>query len=129
VVREGFNLGGKTRVGEFDEDAFYLGRRFFKTGSRSALTTGYYNAIEPEVKIALPDGAIRTTSEHTIVGRPSAPGRFNERGDTGSWIMSEQGDLAGLLWGGTSSVCYFTPIQMVIADIEARTGMKVELPL
>jgi len=79
--------------------------------------------------IALPGGATRTTREHTIVGRPSAPGRFNERGDSGSWILSEQGDLAGLLWGGTSSVCYFTPIQMVIADIEARTGMKVELPL
>lgn len=50
-------------------------------------------------------------------------------GDSGSWILNEVGQLVGLLWGGTHSVCYFTPIQMVLDDIEARTGMKVELPL
>ena len=67
------------------------------------------------------------TSEHTIIGQRTAR-RFSEKGDAGSWILNESGLLVGLLWGGTQSVSYFTPIQLVIDDIEARTGMKVEVP-
>lgn len=106
----------------------YSHLRFFKKGARTGLTDGVYNLIEPVVKIEIPGGKTRTTSEHCIIGRASAPGPFSKNGDSGSWIMDEECRLVGLLWGGSNSVAYFTPIGLVLADIEARIGWRVELP-
>ena len=124
-----FGVSDNVKIKGFNTSTFYLDQLFYKTGSRTGLTAGRYNAIEPTVVVTLPSGTVRTTSEHTFVGRATAPGRFNERGDSGSWILDQMGYVVGLLWGGTHSVCYFTPIGLVLADIETRTGMRVELPM
>jgi hypothetical protein len=42
--------------------------------------------------------------------------------------MGEGGELMGLIWGaGGKGQCYFTPIALVLEDIEKTTGMTVEL--
>jgi len=51
-------------------------------------------------------------------------------GDSGSWIINSEGDLIAMLWGGETAVdvCYVTPIEEVIKDIEEQTDCIVVLP-
>ena len=78
----------------------YKDQRLFKQGAGTGLTDGVYNAIEAVVKITLPDGTIRTTSEHTIVAQTFVNQPFSKKGDSGSWVLNSSGCWIGLLWGG-----------------------------
>jgi len=53
-------------------------------------------------------------------------------GDSGSWILDNEGDLVGLLFAGTGaeykSRSLVMPIETIIQDIEDQTGYTVRLP-
>ena len=111
---------------------------FFKIGRTTGLTMGRYSHTDTAVSLKLPfnsshkDGdkaPVRDTHERVIVIEGGQPGQFFSRGgDSGSWVFDGLGSLAGMIWGSSAaSATYFTPIGLIIADIEERTEMKVEL--
>jgi len=129
VARDGFFLNGKTKVERVNNGRFFFsGDPLFKKGCMTGLSNGFYNGIEPTVAIELPNGELRTTTEHTLISPASSDTTFSKPGDSGSWILNASGDLVGMLWGGSNNVGYFTPIGLVLNDVETRTGWKVQLP-
>ena len=111
--------------------------RFFKIGRTTALTEGRYSHTDSAVKPPLPlnsshkkeDKPSRSSCEHAFVITGGQPGQqFSRGGDAGSWVFDENGFLAGMIWGSSAgNASYVTPIGLIVADIEERTGMRVEL--
>lgn len=67
------------------------------------------------------------TDEHVIVA-PRGSSQFSELGDSGAWIITSIGEVTGMIWGaGPRGQCYFTPIGLIIKDIEKATGKEVIL--
>ena len=110
----------------------------FKVGRSTGLTVGHYSHVKSDVNLSLPlndsdeRDAVprrRLTQEHVIVTEDPRNGeQFSRSGDAGSWVCDCWGTLIGMLLGSSaSSVSYFTPIRLIVEDIEERTGMKVEL--
>lgn len=106
-------------------------RIIFKDGRTTGATHGTYSHIHSHVEISLDSNSsydqpgTRITNEHVIVNPIES---FCDTRDSGSWIISDRGEVMGLLWGaGCSGQGYFTPIGLVMEDIEKVTGMKVEL--
>lgn len=94
---------------------------------------GLYSYIESHVELDLfpNDDPLapkkRVTDELVIVARDSVE-LFSELGDAGAWIVTSTGEVTGMIWGaGRRGQCYFTPIGLVIEDIEKATGMEVVL--
>lgn len=111
---------------------------FFKIGRTTALTVGRYSHLDSAVNMKLPfnsshtkgnEAPIRFSLEHTFVIDGGIPGQlFSAGGDSGSWVFDRSGSLAGMIWGSSAAkATYVTPIGLIIADIEERTGMSVQL--
>lgn len=124
------------------------GGRIFKVGRTTGLTIGRCNGIDSNVRMELPPNSdrkktdrkqYRVTQEHCIISEKAgselaynAIYQFSAGGDSGSWLFDEIGTLVGLLWGSFESVTdtncsYFTPIELIITDIEAATGKEARL--
>ena len=99
---------------------------------------GQYSHLESAVNVKLPlnsnnkardEASVRISNERVIVHEDAESGYFfSQSGDSGSWVFDRIGSLVGMIWGSSaSSATYFTPIGLVVADIEERTRMKVEL--
>lgn len=129
----GFRLGGKTVVPGISDDMDPKGREYFKIGRTTGLTIGAYSHIEAYVETPMPSNSLNTkpsnriTSEKVIVGRDQSA--FSDAGDFGAWILNQNGYLAGLIWSVNIKFghCYYTPIDIIVADIEKQTGWKVEM--
>lgn len=56
---------------------------------------------------------------------------FCEAGDSGSWVIDQEGALVGLLWGSAPSArgtnCIITDIHTVIASIKETAGFDVQI--
>ncbi|KAL9027059.1 MAG: hypothetical protein Q9196_004360 [Gyalolechia fulgens] len=94
---------------------------------RDAGSLKYLTAKEREAKYAEP--FYQYTQEHTIVSRRADEGRvFSKAGDSGSWVFDEQAMLVGMIFGDNGQgATFFTPIALILADIELMTGCTVEL--
>jgi hypothetical protein len=98
---------------------------------------GHYSHIKSHVELEMPSNSEnkrpppRITSEHVAVLESRSFDKdlsFCDDGDAGAWLMGEGGELMGLILGaGGVGQCYFTPIALVLEDIEKTTGMTVEL--
>lgn len=106
-----------------------------KIGRTTGLTVGKYSHIESHVCVSLEPNnldqtpAIRDTDEKVIVRDPSWGSQisFSSPGDSGAWVIDDDGYLAGLIWGMNGiGACYYTPITDVVANIEKQNGFKVE---
>ncbi|KAI9668496.1 MAG: hypothetical protein M1829_005374 [Trizodia sp. TS-e1964] len=90
---------------------------------------GQFNSIVSDVK--LPNNPSILSREWLILGNPRA---FAYPGDSGAWVVDTTANLVGMVIGGSgeggiaSEETYITPIEDMIADIEQRLGVKVELP-
>ena len=126
-------LGEKTHVEDISAIPLYSGLEVFKVARTTGLTVGTIDRLASYVKVIRQSNIkhqapIRTTLElHAVRGGYNR--LFNKAGDSGAWILDIFGHLAGLLWGGCekSNHGYFTPIQLVIDDIEKYSGKKVEI--
>lgn len=113
-------------------------RSFFKIGRTTGLTQGRISYLDSAVNMSLglnsshkegDEKPRRCSCEHVLVIDGGFPEQhFSRSGDSGSWVFDSLGSLAGMIWGSSASgATYLTPIGLVVADIEERTGMKVEL--
>ena len=111
-------------------------KKYFKIGRTTGLTFGKLNGIKSETNLELPlNGEDQGQQKRKMISQAqvlltpeelSTP--FTRAGDSGAWVCDMFGTLVGLVWGGGEKTSYCTPIGQIFADIEAQTGMKVELP-
>lgn len=102
-----------------------LGGQAFKLGRKTDLTKGVFSMIQAHCMLS---GNPGETTENVFTSSDiSTP--ISLRGDSGSWVLTPEGQLGGLLIAGQEgkSYSYVTPISLVLADIEARLGCKVSL--
>ena len=50
-------------------------------------------------------------------------------GDSGAWILNEQGQVLGMIIAGYGKgfTTYYTPIILMLDDMENHTGLKLEV--
>ena len=97
-----------------------------KFGRTTGYTTGVFNSIKSHCVLPNNDGE---SKEWCFLGDNRD---FSSKGDSGSFVLSELGELGGVVIGGTtanySDLTYVTPIHEVFQDIEQRLGYTVHLP-
>ncbi|KAI9861240.1 MAG: hypothetical protein M1813_005413 [Trichoglossum hirsutum] len=112
-----------------DTTVMDIGDRAVKWGRTTGHTAGTFNSIKSDVHLPDSDGPSR---EWCFIGRNW--GDFGGLGDSGSFVLSKDGDLGGLLFGGSQRglgefvLSYVTPITEVFSDIEKQLGYSVHLP-
>ena len=54
---------------------------------------------------------------------------ISKPGDSGAWILNEQGQVLGMILGGDEKgyTAYYTPIILMLDDMENHTGLKLEV--
>lgn len=104
----------------------------FKSGRTTGLTWGRVSVLRTDVLL---ENQIYTAVD--IVPPQEQLHDFSQSGDSGSSVFDAEGSLCGLLFAGTDPIFahgagkahgLVIPIDVVFADIEAFTGLKVELP-
>lgn len=105
------------------------------TKRRSGVSWGIVNAIPADFVSEHQPGVIYSAID--ICPPPEKIHDFCEGGDAGAAVLSQWGDWAGLLVGGSHPVCgqgggmshgFVVPMEDVVADIEEMTGCRVSLP-
>lgn len=98
-----------------------------KYGRTSFTTAGYVNRMDRKVHWREYNMG---STEIEVIGLGNA---FAEPGDSGSAVINSRGEIVGLLIGmepgnGTENAGLVTPIEDLLADIEQREGVTLELP-
>lgn len=95
-------------------------------GVRLGPSSGRFSYIKSNVK--WPELRGEYTEERVITGLHN--GDFATKGDSGAFVLGHDGSLVGILIGGPDGGGhgYVTPIEVILADILARTGYTAELP-
>ncbi|PYH88891.1 hypothetical protein BO71DRAFT_413742 [Aspergillus ellipticus CBS 707.79] len=95
------HVGGMNFM-EIEDSALRHGTKLLKCGRSSHYTEGEYNGIKQAVVGREYDihGQLRIkiTYEHSVISRSDAP--FAKPGDSGSFVFTQAGDVAGMLFGG-----------------------------
>ncbi|KAI9765037.1 MAG: hypothetical protein M1840_007862 [Geoglossum simile] len=109
--------------------AMDIGDRAVKWGRSTKSTAGTFSSIQSHVNLPDSDGP---STEWCFVGRDGR--EFGNRGDSGAFVLSRDGDLGGIIIGGSDDgpggfvLTYVTPIAEVLNDIENQLGCSVDLP-
>ena len=104
-----------------------IGDKVVKGGADTGWTRGRFNEIKSDVH--LEDGPLEGTREFCCVSTHGvAP--FSRKGDSGAWVLTQDGALGGLLLAGhnAGNWSYVTPIEHVLKDIEESLSCSVSLP-
>jgi hypothetical protein len=97
----------------------------YYVGTTSGLREGIINPALIQYK----DDSGISHERSMIVPRCNALRNSDFQGDSGSWIISTDNKLLGLLWGWDNGSLLFTPIQDVFADITQKIGChQIKLP-
>ncbi|EEH09296.1 predicted protein [Histoplasma capsulatum G186AR] len=98
----------------------------FKSGRTTGLTSGTLSHVDTTVNF---NG--RTVSAWHVIGINNVP--FCDSGDSGSWLIDENGKWVGLLFAcpfpSYTGDGYAIPALELIKDIEALVGGRVEIPI
>jgi hypothetical protein len=107
----------------------HAGDRVHYVGQTSGFREGYVNAALVLV-VDREDGKERVSQEWGILvpgAEQGSPGDF--AGDSGAWVIREDNEVIGLLWGWSGGQLLFTPIQDVFADIQRdMCATEISLP-
>ena len=100
----------------------------WKKGRTTGITRGIVNSIKSDV--LLDKGPLSRPSTEWVItheGGPQYP--FAGKGDSGSIIVDQAGEMTGLLIGGAvaSGFAIMTPYATLVKDIENITGGEVIL--
>ena len=54
---------------------------------------------------------------------------FSIHGDSGAWILNEQGQVLGMTFGGDEKglTTFYTPIILMLDDMKTHTGLELEV--
>ena len=97
-------------------------------GGKSGAQAGVVGSIMSHVKMFRDQS--RYSSEHVVLRRDG--GVFSQPGDSGAWVISEQGKWVGMILGGNSKVqpprTYISSATFVLDAIESRIGIRPSVP-
>ena len=99
-----------------------------KHGMATYITTGKLNGIKSIVRFDDTTPGV-FASEYAVIGEGG--NSFAEAGDSGSWVVTESGELIGMVLGGGVRQGYVTIIScmnFLLRRIQQRTGIELELP-
>ena len=102
-----------------------LGEQVWKKGRKTGITRGVINSIQSNILL---DGPLsRPSTEWVITHEGGIKYAFAEKGDSGSIIVNEVGEMMGLLIGGAvvTGFAVMTPYATLVKDIENITGGNV----
>ncbi|KAK2766954.1 hypothetical protein FQN54_006269 [Arachnomyces sp. PD_36] len=107
--------------------------RFYQIG-RSSAREGIINPVKS--RVCLRDGPHKTETEELVMVPSEHRSKPSQYGDSGALVVSEMGEVVGLLWGLRfdketawfgGEVSYLTPIGPIIEDIREITGYRVRI--
>lgn len=89
----------------------------FKCGRTTGFTEGVVTQIDGVAEVEF--GGVRAMFEDQLVIKPSADntGRFSDKGDSGSPVISERNDIVGMVIAGTTQQSWATPIQTILNEL------------
>lgn len=96
-------------------------------GKKSGVRVGRFNSIDSDVH--WPEHPQHKTTEYVVAGLDGEI--FANKGDSGAFVLTSEGKLAGMVIGGPDPAGgpgYVTPITEVWRDIGAQTECNIELP-
>lgn len=104
------------------------GRPVYKRGCVTGATTGRINEVTLNSCV---EGWPSDVANQTYVIESSESGPMAAEGDSGAWLVDEEGKLLGIVHGGDRGrgVCYVIPIHDVFEDIKHMTGFAVDLEI
>jgi hypothetical protein len=103
-----------------------IGEKVWKKGRRTGITRGIINSIQSNV--IMDKGPLSRPSTEWVIKCEGGPFyQFADKGDSGSIIVNEVGEMKGLLIGGSVSMgfTFMTPCATLVSDIENITGGKL----
>ncbi|KAK6534917.1 hypothetical protein TWF281_006217 [Arthrobotrys megalospora] len=100
--------------------------KVFKVGRSTGQTFGIISGVKDGVTLRENLGQ---TMEWCVVGTHEDRGKdFAAAGDSGSLVFNQNLEVVGIITAGcsfTGRLTYITPIKLVLADIERKTGMRL----
>lgn len=102
-----------------------VGERVQKYGKTTGQTLGIVNPSESYIRFD--DARQRITSKEIVV--VGIDKNFSESGDSGSFVLTIQEELMGIVWGRFKhrEGSFVTPIKAIAEDIYGMTGYRVRL--
>lgn len=104
-----------------------LGQMLIKAGRTSGLTRGVVHELRGSFRFNdVPDQTFRAYEVMPVGGKHN----WAEPGDSGALAFDRAGSWVGLVFGGhvDRGSGYVIPSDVVIRDIESRTGRELRLP-
>lgn len=97
-------------------------------GGKSKDQAGVVGSIMSHVKMFRDKS--QYSSQHVVLRRDG--GGFSQPGDSGAWVISEQGKWVGMVLGGNSKVqpprTYISSTTFILDAIESRIGIRPSVP-
>ncbi len=102
------------------------GEMLIKAGRTSGLTRGVISELRGSLKFNDVPGETFRAYEVIPVGGE----KWAEPGDSGALALDRSGSWVGLVFGGdvTRGSGFVIPTDVIVRDIESRTGGKLKLP-
>ena len=103
-----------------------LGKKVWKKGRKTGITRGIISSIESNVFLDKGPQSLPST-EWAITHEDGTLYSFAGKGDSGSIVVNQTGEMMGLLIGGAAATgfAFMTPYATLASDIENITGGKL----
>lgn len=98
--------------------------RVHKVGRTTGYTEGNVVGISGVANVPYPGGTARFVDQLVIAPTEDNVGDFSDGGDSGSAILNDRHELVGLLFAGNGTHTFANPIDDVITEIRAATGIN-----
>jgi hypothetical protein len=101
-----------------------LFQKVMKNGRSTGVTNGIVNGLK-HVNLGEDENKLPNVWVLAVVGE--GEGRFSEKGDSGSIVVNESGEMVGLLHSGHLflDISYLTPYDVPAENIKKVTGIEV----
>lgn len=96
-------------AGVLPVDSLVVGLAVEKSGRTTGLTRGTINTVGAVIRVGYGNGREATFEDQVTI----TPGTFSDGGDSGSSILDDNGNVAGLLFAGSDFMTVGSPIEYV----------------
>lgn len=99
-----------------------LNMKVQKSGRTSGLTSGHVRVLHTTLKVDMDDNRYAVFEDQVVTDMVSKPG------DSGSLVVTENGEAIGLLFAGSDRSAIFSPIQNVLSALDVVMVSNLQQP-
>jgi hypothetical protein len=99
--------------------------RVYKVGRTTGATEGNVVGVAGTGMLTYPTGQAFFAGQLVIEATPDNGGMFSDRGDSGSAILNDRHELAGLLFAGSQLQTLANPIADVMTELQSASGLTL----